>query len=478
MNLTGTDWLLYIAIPLTTGLMGWITNIVAMKMTFHPVEFHGIPPYLGWQGIVPRKATKIAREFSHLLTKNLISVPDMFSRIDPERVASEMEPAFDELIEPTLRETAREKAPELWDLAPQWSRRQVYRYFRRQLPDMVSAHPNRDQLQFSEQPERLTKEIETKIGESFEEFVDGVMNEETPSIWESLPDQARNRILREVREDLPRILAGTISAWQDRVDRIFNLETMVVEEIRKNRGILNDVFQESGEDELTFIKRSGFYFGSLLGCIQMVLWMFFDPWWLLPIAGFFVGVTTNYIAIQLIFSPKNPIQIGPFKIQGLAYKRRGEINDIFSRITTDEILNVRNLFKYFFRGTGRHELYEIVQKQIHVAIDRMGGFLEPLITSVIGTDRYFDIKNEVANEMLLIMPDAMEYSYDYLEEELELKDLLEKNLEALNPHQYEEIMRSPYEEDEWILILVGGLLGAFVGGLQLIYLFGGALPGL
>jgi uncharacterized membrane protein YheB (UPF0754 family) len=456
--------------------MGWITNIVALKMTFHPVEFHGIPPYLGWQGIVPRKATKIAREFSHLLTENLISIPDLFSRINPDQVAEEMQPAFDELIEPTLRKTVRDETPALWDLAPEWSRRQVYRYFRRRLSGIVSKHPNHDKLEFSEQTERLPATIETEIGEPFDQFVDEVMNDQSPSIWEFLPDRARNRILREVREELPRILAGTISDWQERVDQIFNLDTMVVEEIRRNRWILNDVFQKSGEEELKFIERSGLYFGTLFGCVQMILWMFFDFWWLLPVVGLLVGLTTNYIAIQLVFSPKDPIWIGPYKLQGLAYKRRDEINEIFSRITTDEVLNVPNLFKYFFRGTGRHELYEILQKQIHVAVDRMGGFLEPLITSLIGTDRYFEIKNEIANEMLLIMPDAMEYSYDYLEEELDLRTLLHENLESLNPHQYEEIMRKPYQEDEWLLVLVGGVLGAVVGGLQLIYLFGGQLP--
>lgn len=468
--------MLYLAIPLTTGLMGWITNIVALKMTFHPVEFHGIPPFLGWQGIVPRKAVKIAREFSQLLTQNLISIPDLFSKIDPDDVAREMEPAFDELIEPTLRETAQEKTPALWDLAPDWSRREVYQYFRRRLPDLVSDHPKRSELEFSDDTDDIAVQVENRLEQPLEEFVDEIMNERSPSLWESLPDRARNRILREVQEDLPRILSGTISEWQDRVDQIFDLDTMVIEEIRDNREILNQVFQESGDQELTFIKRSGLYFGTLLGCIQMVLWMFFNPWWLLPIVGFFVGVTTNYIAIQLIFSPKNPIRIGPFTLQGLAYKRRGEINDIFSRITTDEILNVRNLFKYFFQGTGRSELYQILQKQIHVAINRVGGVLEPVINLFVGTGRYFDIKNEIANEILLIMPDAMEYTYDYLEEELELKNLLQRNLENLDPHKYEEIMRSPYKEDEWILILVGGLLGALVGGLQLIYLFGGSLP--
>ena len=36
------------------------TTIVAVKMSFYPVEFKGIPPYLGWQGQIPSHAAKMA----------------------------------------------------------------------------------------------------------------------------------------------------------------------------------------------------------------------------------------------------------------------------------------------------------------------------------------------------------------------------------------------------------------------------------
>ena len=54
------DFWAYMSIPLCSGLIGWFTNWVAIKMTFYPINFVGIPPYLGWQGIIPRKGRKMA----------------------------------------------------------------------------------------------------------------------------------------------------------------------------------------------------------------------------------------------------------------------------------------------------------------------------------------------------------------------------------------------------------------------------------
>ena len=50
----------YISIPLAAAFVGWVTKIVAVKMIFYPVEFKGIPPYLGWQGQIPSHAAKMA----------------------------------------------------------------------------------------------------------------------------------------------------------------------------------------------------------------------------------------------------------------------------------------------------------------------------------------------------------------------------------------------------------------------------------
>ena len=50
------NWMLYAAMPLVAATIGYVTKIVAIKMMFQPIEFLGIKPIFGWQGIVPRKA--------------------------------------------------------------------------------------------------------------------------------------------------------------------------------------------------------------------------------------------------------------------------------------------------------------------------------------------------------------------------------------------------------------------------------------
>ena len=90
---------LYIMIPFVCGLVGYVTNVLALKMTFYPLEFFprclkfaqvpGQPFGLlgGWQGIIPSKAGKMAEILVDLMTEKLIDVKDTFAKLDSHEFA-------------------------------------------------------------------------------------------------------------------------------------------------------------------------------------------------------------------------------------------------------------------------------------------------------------------------------------------------------------------------------------------------------
>ena len=88
------QWWQYALIPFMSGLIGWFTNVLALEMTFYPIEYLGIEWFrikdqpwglFGWQGIIPTKAEKMAKTAITLLTTRLFSLEELFARIDPEK---------------------------------------------------------------------------------------------------------------------------------------------------------------------------------------------------------------------------------------------------------------------------------------------------------------------------------------------------------------------------------------------------------
>ncbi len=78
-----SHWYIDLSIPVVAALIGYVTKLVAIRMMFQPLEFVGIRPYLGWQGIVPRRAARMASIAVDTMTRDLISAQDVLAPARP-----------------------------------------------------------------------------------------------------------------------------------------------------------------------------------------------------------------------------------------------------------------------------------------------------------------------------------------------------------------------------------------------------------
>lgn len=125
--LTPPELWLYLGIPLMSALVGWGTNVLALKMTFYPLEFIGVPPWLGWQGIIPSKAAKMADMTVDMITTRLVGIEEVIERLEPDEVIAALTPGVERLIREIIDDVMREHAPELWGTLPEAVRQEIYK---------------------------------------------------------------------------------------------------------------------------------------------------------------------------------------------------------------------------------------------------------------------------------------------------------------------------------------------------------------
>jgi uncharacterized membrane protein YheB (UPF0754 family) len=130
---------LYISIPFISGIIGYVTKVVAIQMMFAPLEFKGIKPFFGWQGIVPRKAEKMATVAVELMTSKLIKPSEIFARLDPQRVAKEIEAPMMAAAEDIVRDVAQQYQPGLWESMPEFARQKIIQRVKGEAPAIVAT---------------------------------------------------------------------------------------------------------------------------------------------------------------------------------------------------------------------------------------------------------------------------------------------------------------------------------------------------
>lgn len=127
LDLTTPEVLRYLSIPILSALVGWLTNVLAIKMTFYPLEFIGLKPFLGWQGIIPAKAESMARRTVDLITTRLVGVSEVIERLEPHRVVQELSPGVEVMLRDVINEAMVAAHPEVWKLIPEAAREEIYR---------------------------------------------------------------------------------------------------------------------------------------------------------------------------------------------------------------------------------------------------------------------------------------------------------------------------------------------------------------
>lgn len=171
-------------IPIVSGLVGWGTNVLAIHMTFYPIEFVGIKPYFGWQGIVPSKAAKMAEKSVDLMTSKLIDVQELFGKIQPHRVAEDLQPVLGKLAKQMIDEVMEQEARLVWRATPRLIKQSIYKQAVEQMPEvaeemMLDIRDNIEEfldikelvVEHLTKDKHLTNEIFLKCGEEEFKFI-------------------------------------------------------------------------------------------------------------------------------------------------------------------------------------------------------------------------------------------------------------------------------------------------------------------
>ena len=398
----------YLSMPVISAIVGYGTNVVAIHMMFHPIEFFGIrikgwPNILGWQGIIPRRAAHMAGICVDTITTHLITQEEMFERLDTERIVRELDAPLNAMVE---------------------------------------------------------------------QITDAVMIEHQPTLWESLPQVVKRQIYKRIKRDMPAVISEIMSEIKVNINRMYDLKDMVITNLTRDKALLNEIFAEVGHAEFKFIVRSGIYFGGLLGMLQTGVWVFYQAWWLLPAFGLAVGYATNWIALQMIFHPTEVVRVGPFNIQGLFMKRQPEVARDFGKLVAAKVLTPANIIEGILKGPYSDKVFTTIGRHVQRTIDEQSSVMKPFVTFTVGTQSYRKMKATAVERIIAELPDALHHVEAYADEALDLESTLSTRLAGLPPHDFESMLRPAFEQDEWILIAVGALLGMLVGVFQLVVLFG------
>ena len=309
------------------------------------------------------------------------------------------------------------------------------------------------------------------IDPQIESWIDDIMEEHGSTYWALAPRRFKKVVYDQVRSQFPVLSRGILEDLAERSGELVDIEELAVAQARDNPGILSDLFANIADYEIRFIILNGLILGFPLGCLQAILWYLVPNVLILPMCGAFVGAFTNWIALQIVLRPATPVNILGYKLQGICIKRRHIISRKLAEGFARDFLNIRDLFNNASTDKHADEVHRLVRRRIRNMMNKN------IITKSL--DKVMQITGkgvEIDQHAIELMKKNLVTTVERPEVANTIRqpitDLITERLTNLTPRQFQYLLKPMFDSEQWIIITVGGLLGAAAGTAQLVYLFG------
>ena len=253
----------------------------------------------------------------------------------------------------------------------------------------------------------------------------------------------------------------------ENLDQVFDLKHMVVSNLVHDKRMLNRMFQEAAGDEFKFLIRSGLYFGFCIGLVQVTVFGITGWDFVLPLFGLVTGGLTDYIALRMIFRPKEERQIAPgVRWQGLFHKRREQVTRDYSALLAKDIITPAAILDSLLTGAMSDKFYEMIGEEIQKTIDEQTGAARHVIILSVGSRKYSAMKKSIAERLIEKLPEASYQAQAYAAERLDIEHTMIERMATMDTDDYENLLRPAFKDDEWIIVALGATLGFLFGEIQ------------
>ena len=308
--------------------------------------------------------------------------------------------------------------------------------------------------------EAVTKDADFLVAEVAEEL--------SPGTWANLAAPVQSMITTAVVAEARKLGKEIFTALRDISDELLDLHRLVTDELSgENVTRLSNLTQKIGKAEFKFIEIYGGVFGLIVGIGQVFVWEAMQTWWLMPIVGVFVGLATNYLAIQMIFRPQEPKRyFGLITYQGLFAKRQAEIAKDYGETAANEILTPENALRLVTEGDAGERIAKVVTEMVAERIEEQRKNLSAVAPIELTDAKIERVRALIVARLASSAPGVQPEIEAYVERKLDIANTIETRLANLPKNDFERILRGIFEEDELTLVIVGGVLGGAVGWLQ------------
>lgn len=190
--------------------------------------------------------------------------------------------------------------------------------------------------------------------------------------------------------------------------------------------------------------------------------------WLItiPLISAFIGYFTNWIAIKMLFHPREPRKILGLTIHGIFPKRQQQFGEKLGKLVSDEFLSFSDIEGRIANPDNLEKILPMVDKHMDLFLHTKLPKAFPMIAMFVGEKTIGTLKTAFMEELRELFPQLMLHYVGVLKKELDLELIVQEKVKTFSSDKLETILYQIMAKEFRFVEVLGGLLGFLIGLVQ------------
>jgi uncharacterized membrane protein YheB (UPF0754 family) len=191
-------------------------------------------------------------------------------------------------------------------------------------------------------------------------------------------------------------------------------------------------------------------------------------YWLLliPIISAFIGWVTNWVAIKMLFHPKQPVKILGITFQGIFPKRQDQFAVKLGKLVSEQLLSFNDIESKLTNPQNLQKMMPMVEQKIDDFLRIRLADTMPMISMFIGDKTIEKLKTAITAELESLFPTLIKNYTGSLREQLDLEQIVTEKVKNFSSDQLEDILYQVMSKEFQFVEVIGGVLGFIIGLVQ------------
>jgi len=187
----------------------------------------------------------------------------------------------------------------------------------------------------------------------------------------------------------------------------------------------------------------------------------------LPFIAALIGWFTNFIAVKMLFHPKEPINLLFFKVQGIFPKRQKVLAEKLGNMVAKDLFSVDDLLVQI-KSADNSQTMTLVESKLDDFINTKLSKSMPMLAMFLNDELKNKIKNTLLEEIGEILPEVIESYGQQLKSSVDIKGIVTQKVLQFSTDKLEEILYSIMKKEFMFIEILGAVLGFLIGIIQVL----------